>query len=448
MRNAFDVIKPQQITKLAGNLHSLLETRLWAKIVLGMIVGILIGVALGPAAGWITPERSTVIVDWLALPGRIFLVMLQMIVVPLVFASVIRGISASGSPEQLKSVGLRIALYFLATTTVAIVIGVGFALLVQPGTYIDGQVVASSMERSADVVPKAEAPGLSDVPSLIVSILPDNPLGSMVETEMLQVVLFGLIVGAAVVGMAADRARPLLDLMESIQEVCMTVVKWCMKLAPIAVLGLLAQITAKVGLDVLAGLTIYMATVGGGLLCLMIFYMLVVKVLAGRSPVEFLSQIRDAQLLAFSTSSSAATMPYSLEIAEKQLGVRSSISQFLVPLGATVNMDGTALYQGVATVFLAQVFGVHLGLPELVLVVVTAVAASIGAPSTPGVGIVILALVLQSVGVPEAGIALIIGVDRILDMSRTSVNVTGDLTACVVMERWIGKNTDSSVSLA
>ena len=281
---------------------------------------------------------------------------------------------------------------------------------------------------------------------MIVSILPANPLGSMVETEMLQVVLFGLIVGAAVVGMAPERARPLLELMDSIQEVCMTVVKWCMKIAPIAVFGLLAQITAKVGIDVLGGLTIYMGTVLAGLVCLLAFYCLLVSTAGRYSPLSFLSKIRETQLLAFSTSSSAATMPYSLETAQEKLGVRKSVAQFLIPLGATVNMDGTALYQGVATVFLAQVFGVQLGMTELVLVVVTAVAASIGAPSTPGVGIVILAMVLQSVGIPEAGIALIIGVDRILDMSRTSVNVTGDLTACLLMDRWMNLETETTDS--
>ena len=193
---------------------------------------------------------------------------------------------------------------------------------------------------------------------------------------------------------------------------------------------------------------IYVGTVLLGLLILMCLYLLIVWFISRRSPWQFLSAVRDVQLLAFSTSSSAAVMPVSIKTAEEKLGVRSSISQFLIPLGATINMDGTALYQGVATIFLAQVFGVDLGVSGLLLVIVTAVGASIGSPGTPGVGIVILATVLDSVGIPLSGIALIIGVDRILDMSRTAVNVTGDLTACTVMDRWVGGKDTTELSPA
>jgi len=218
-----------------------------------------------------------------------------------------------------------------------------------------------------------------------------------------------------------------------------------MLLAPLAVFGLLAQITTKIGLEVLFGMGIYVGTVLLGLFILLCLYLLIVLVISRRSPWKFLSAVRDVQLLAFSTSSSAAVMPVSIKTAEEKLGVRSSISQFLIPLGATINMDGTALYQGVATIFLAQVFGVDLGVSGLLLVIVTAVGASIGSPGTPGVGIVILATVLDSVGIPLSGIALIIGVDRILDMSRTAVNVTGDLTACTVMDRWVGGKDTSEL---
>ncbi len=215
----------------------------------------------------------------------------------------------------------------------------------------------------------------------------------------------------------------------------MTIVKWSMLLAPVAVFGLLAKFTARVGIDALIGMAVYVGTVLLGLLIILCIYLIIVFFASRQSPWRFLAGIRDVILVAFSTSSSAAVMPLSIKTAEEKLGVRPSISQFVIPLGATINMNGTALYQGVATVFLAQVFGLELGFGALLLIIVTVVAASIGTPATPGVGIVILALVLNSVGIPTSGIALIIGVDRILDMSRTAINVTGDLVACKVMDR-------------
>jgi Na+/H+-dicarboxylate symporter len=202
---------------------------------------------------------------------------------------------------------------------------------------------------------------------------------------------------------------------------------------------LLAQITIKIGFDAILGMSAYVGTVLLGLALLLITYLGIVLVLGRRSPLTFLADVREVQLLAFSTSSSAAVMPLSMQAAEEKLGTSQALSQFVIPLGATVNMAGTAIYQVIAAVFLTQVFGVELSLSDLFLLAATTVGASIGSPSTPGVGIVILATILAGIGVPASGIALIIGVDRILDMSRTSINVTGDLAACVVMERWIGE---------
>jgi Na+/H+-dicarboxylate symporter len=210
-----------------------------------------------------------------------------------------------------------------------------------------------------------------------------------------------------------------------------------MWLAPFAVFGLLAQLTTKIGLNALLGMAVYVSTVLLGLLLLLLVYLLILWVFARQAPLPFLKAAREVLLLAFSTSSSAAVMPLSIKTVEEKLRVRSSISQFVIPLGATINMNGTALYQGVAAIFLAQVFSVDISTAGMLLIVVTAVGASIGSPATPGVGIVILALVLDSVGIPTAGIALILGVDRILDMSRTAINVCGDLTACVLMNRWV-----------
>ena len=213
----------------------------------------------------------------------------------------------------------------------------------------------------------------------------------------------------------------------------MVIVKWVLRFAPIAVFGLMADISARVGLKAIVGMGAYVGTVVAGLLVLFAVYLLIILIFARRSPVAFLGQAREALLLAFSTSSSAAVMPLSLQIAENRLNVPSAVSRFVIPLGTTINMGGTALYQAVAAIFLAQVFGIQIGTMGIVLIVMMAVGAAIGSPGTPGVGIVILASILESVGIPSSGIVLILGVDRLLDMCRTVVNVAGDLVACVVI---------------
>ena len=255
---------------------------------------------------------------------------------------------------------------------------------------------------------------------------------------MLQVVIFAMVVGVALVMMAPAQSKPMLDLLGSLQEVCMTVVRWAMLLAPFAVFGLLAQLTAKLGVEALLGMAIYVGTVLLGLFTLFVVYLCIIFFVARQNPFVFVKSVGSVLLLAFSTSSSAAVMPLSIKTAEEKLKVRPSVSQFIIPLGATINMNGTALYQGVATIFLAQVFGIDIGIGGMALIVITSVGASIGAPATPGVGIVILSMVLGTVGVPASGIALIMGVDRILDMSRTAINVSGDLVAAKLMDRWVG----------
>ena len=440
-----ELIQPDNLKRLAGNLQVLIKSRLWLQIFIGLALGVVVGLILGPSAGLVERETANAIGDWLAVPGKIFLILIQMIVIPLVFSSVILGLAASENLAQLKRLGLRIAPYFVVTTALAITIGIGVSLVVRPGEYIESGLVTAAMETEIPKVDGAltETPSLRDLPEKLVEVLPQNPFAAMVGKEMLQIVLFALIIGLALVTLAPEQSRPLLELLSSVQEVCMKIVRWAMLLAPVAVFGMLAQITARVGMDVLVGMGIYVGTVFLGLFCMLCVYLAIVFVVSGITPWRFLKSARDVQLLAFSTSSSAAVMPLTIKTAEERLGVRSSIAQFLVPLGTTVNMDGTALYQGAATVFLAQVFGVDLSLGALVLVVVTTVGASIGSPATPGVGIVILATVLGTVGIPASGIALIIGVDRILDMSRTAINVTGDLTACTVMDRWVGGKSAS-----
>lgn len=415
--------------RLAWRLSGFVRGRLWLQVLVAMVAGIGTGMAIGPTGGWLAPATAQVVGNWLALPGTLFLAMVQMIVIPLVVASIVLGMASSGDMQQLRSTGLRTGLFFLGTTVVAACIGLAVALLVQPGTYL--QLASLPAPAAAQV---AEPPSLATLPSQIVRIVPTNPLQASVDQNMLQVVVLAIFVGVALVTMERRLAQPLLDLLGAVQEVSMVVVRWAMYLVPAAVFGLMTQLTARMGLDALLGMGVYVLTVLGALLVAFAFLMLVYALGRRRSPLGFLKGCRDVLLLAFSTSSSAAVMPLTIRTAEERLGVQPAVARFVIPLGTTINMGGTALYQVIATLFLAQVYQVDVGLPGLLLVVVLAVGASIGSPGTPGIGIVILAMLLGSVGIPPEGIALIIGVDRILDMSRTTLNVTGDLVAASVVD--------------
>jgi len=438
-KHPLEQLELASLQRLSGSLERLVETQLWARVLIGLIAGIGVGGALGPSAGLLDPKVAITIASWLALPGSLFLALVQMIVVPLVFSSVVRGLAAGENVQQLRRLGLAGAGFFIVTTAAATALGLVLGLLVRPGRFLDAAMIRAAMASEVAIPNEVPAtPAIDQLPELVIDLLPSNPLASMVGGEMLQVILFAFIVGVALVNLATEKSAPLFDLLGSVQDVCMSVVSWAMRLAPIAVFGLVARLTATVGVDVLGGMAVYVLTVLAGLSIIMGSFVVMAAVAGGTGPFRFLASIREVVLLAFSTSSSAAVMPLSIQTAEEKLGVRGSIARFLVPLGATVNMNGTALYQGVATVFLAQVFEVPLSSLALLLIVVTAVSASIGSPATPGAGIVILAMVLESAGIPAAGLALILGVDRILDMSRTAVNVTGDLTACVVLNRWAG----------
>jgi Na+/H+-dicarboxylate symporter len=435
-------IKPLEY--FSFNLNRLVRGRLWLKVLIGMLLGIGTGILIGPGLGWVNADLANTLGNWLALPGQLFLTLVQMIVIPLVFASVVRGLDASESLEQLKRMGLGVVFYFIVTTTVAIVIGLWITSLIKPGTYINADLLktvqhATVVENSTP----ASVPQLAELPEKLITLLPSNPLTSMVEGQMLQVVIFAMIIGMALLMMNEKQARPMRDLIASLQEVCMTVVGWAMRLAPFAVFGLMAQLTARIGFDALIGMAVYIGTVLLGLLILLLLYLLIVFVASRERPIVFLKSVREVMLLAFSTSSSAAVMPLTIKTVQEKLGVSTTVAQFVIPLGATINMNGTALYQGVAAVFLAQVFGIDLSIGAMLLIVVTAVGASIGSPGTPGVGMVILAMVLETVNIPAAGIVLIMGVDRILDMSRTAVNVCGDMVAARVMQRWLGNTAQA-----
>lgn len=430
-------LTPLDSNRLVTRLDALVRSKLWAQILISMILGVGLGLALSPSGGGLVEESTAhLFAAWLAIPGRLFLALIQMVVVPLVLSSIIIGISSGGDTEFLRRIGFRIAPYFVCTTLVAVIIGASLALWIQPGQYVDqaGTVTSDVIELRHT----AEAAGTSmSLPEQIVAIVPANPSNAILQRSMFQIVVFAILMAIALVSIKPERAKPLIDLFVSLQEVSMKVVSWAMVLAPLAVFGLLAQISIDAGLDALLGMSAYVGTVLLGLLLLLTFYLAVVAVIGQQNPFTFLSRIREVQLLAFSTSSSAAVMPLSMKTAQEKLNVPKPISQFVIPLGATVNMDGTALYQVIAAVFLTQAYGIDLTLAQLALLSATTVGASIGAPSTPGVGIVILATIVQSLGVPPQGVALILGVDRILDMTRTAVNVSGDLAASVIMKNWL-----------
>jgi Na+/H+-dicarboxylate symporter len=443
--HSLELLHPRSLKHLTHYVDRLVAGRLWAKVLLGMVLGIATGTLLGPTVGWLPEAWARPLGEWLALPGLLFLAVIQMIVVPLVVAAVVRGIAGSTDLEQLKRGGMLLGGYFLATTVLATVMGIVLGAVLRPGDYVDSATVRALRKQAppANVEPLDGAGelDLTALPSELISLLPVNPLGSMVDGEMLQVVLFSLLLGIALISLNPSASKPLLELMGSLQAVCMAIVGGVMRLAPYAVFGMLARVMMNTGVGVLAGVGAYVAAFLIGMLALLVVFLSIAVAVGRQHPGRFLAAIRDAQLLAFSTDSSAATMPLSIQTAEEKLGVRPSIAQLVMPIGASVNMGGTALYQGLATLFMAQLFDVSLPMSSLVALVVTALGASIGAPATPGVGIVVLATVLQASGIPLAGLALILGVDQVLERVRTVLNVTGDLVAATVMDRLLPSET-------
>ena len=421
------------------------EKTLWIKILIGMLFGIAVGLLLSPHGYALLSEQVvSEVAPWIKLPGILFLGLLQMVVVPLILCSIILGITQSGELAFLQKMGARIVVYFMFTTVVSISIGIGLVYLIDPAGYVDPALI-NSFQTEALTSQQGSAPQKTfqnlTIPDRIANLLPINLSKAMLEKNLLQIVIASIVIGVALVSLPKETGRPVKDVCVSVQDIAMVVISWAMRIAPIAVFGLLCDITIKLGFGALAGMGMYMLTVFLGLLVMLSVYLMILFFVAGRNPVAFLSAARETKMLAFSTSSSAATMPFTMACAEQKLGVPERISRFVIPIGATINMDGTALYQAVATVFLVQVFGEMSGVvlthADLALILVTTVGASIGTPATPGVGIVVLATILTSIGLDPAAVGFILGVDRILDMCRTTVNVTGDLTASVVMHKWL-----------
>lgn len=436
---------PRSLPYLTRRLVPLVRTHLWLQVLIAMVLGVAFGIAIGPTTGWVDAEVALVVGAWVALPGQLFLLAIQFVVVPLIVASVIRGIAAGEGPTGLGELGLKTSLFFVVSTVLAVILGLGVALLIQPGGFVDSASVIGALTDNAAATPAVAAsgpPGVGEIPDVIATLFPRDPLTTFTSGNMLQIVIASIILGGALVMTANDQRQPLLALLASIQAVCMVIVGFVLRLAPFAVFGLLAKISSRIGVSALIGTGMYVVTVVVGLTLLLLIYLLVVRLFAGRRIFPFLGATREVMLLAFSTSSSAAVMPLTLTTAEQKLGVRSHVARFVIPLGTTINMAGTALYQAVATLFLAQVFAVDIGLSGMILIVIMATGAAIGSPGTPGVGIVILATILTSVGIPAAGVAIVLGVDRLLDMCRTVVNVTGDLAASAIIDRRTGNGAE------
>ena len=394
---------------------------LTAKVLIGMVTGLLIGLIMRQFTGNVFIEHYLVGGIFHVI-GKIFLVSLKMIVVPLVFASIVCGACSLKDISVLGRLGIKTVVFYLATTCIAISLAMGLAFLVGPG-------IGANLESTSEFASRA-APSISEV---IIGMFPTNPIEAMAEGNTLQIIVFSLLFGIAIAA-AGKPAEPIAKLFVALNEVMMKLVTLIMHLAPYGVLSLMAKLFYSINLGAIGNLIQYFLVVLGALaLQLFITYCGMLKVFTGLSPRLFLTKIQDAFMFAFSTASSNATIPVTLEAVTRRMGVSNKVASFTVPLGSTINMDGTAIMQGAATVFIAQAFGVDLTMGDYMMVIVTATLASIGTAGVPGVGLVMLAMVLQQVGLPLEGIALIMGVDRLLDMVRTAVNITGDsVVSCIV----------------
>jgi Na+/H+-dicarboxylate symporter len=425
---------------------SLFKTRLpmHIKILLGIGAGTLVGL-LAARLGY-----SGVVLTWFKPLGTVFVNLLKLLAVPLVLVSLVDGVTGLRDLRKLSSMGGRTLLIFLCTTVLAVTLGLVLVNIVRPGDYL-------STERREDLKARfstqtdqgfnnAQAFKERGPLSPLVDMVPDNLFHALSNnTSMLQVVFFALFMGVAIMSLPSDQTQSVRDLFGQLNRIVLLMADYVMAFAPIGVFALIASLIADLAgndpakaLELLGALSVYALTVVLGLaLMLLVVYATLVRVFGGLSPRRFFRVMSPAQLLAFSTSSSNATLPVNLECAEK-LGVREEVRTFVLPLGATVNMDGTSLYQAVATVFIAQAFGTDLTWAQQLTIVLTATLASIGSAGVPGAGMVMLVIVLQSVGLESAGIALVVAVDRILDMMRTVVNVTGDAMTAVLVDRWMG----------
>lgn len=398
---------------------SLTTKVLWAML-LGIIVGLIINIT-----GLNTPSsfvHEYIVGGLFHIIGTMFITALKMLVVPLVFFSLISGVLGIGDIRKLGNVGVKSFILYLLTTALAIAIAIGMASLVIP-------FFSSPIPHEATFT-ASEAPALS---SVLINIIPSNVIQAFASGNMLQIIFFSILLGISLL-MVGKKAQNIAEGIEVMNEAMMNMVNIVMSVAPYAVFALLAKAIAELGLDILAQLAVYVVVLIAALLFhLFGTLMFILKLFSRLNPGMFLRKIRDAQVFAFSTSSSNATIPVTLRSVTKRMGVDNSVASFTVPFGATINMDGTAIMQGVATVFIANIYGIELGISGYLTVILMSVLASIGTAGVPGVGLIMLSMVFVQVGLPLEGIGLILGVDRLLDMVRTSVNVTGDaVVTCIV----------------
>ncbi|MDA1315904.1 MAG: dicarboxylate/amino acid:cation symporter [Acidobacteria bacterium] len=421
--------------------------QLYTKILIGLAAGTAVGLAAN-VAGIEGLKNLLVEVEPV---GTAFIRLITMIVIPLVVASLMVGTASLGDLRKLGRIGGKTVVYYFVTTALAVCLGLLLSNIIQPGNGVDPATrdqLASRYEGEAQgrMQIAAGAPSLKDV---LLNMIPRNPVQAAADFELLPLIFFSVIFGAAISLLPQDQRGAVVTFFEGINGASMVVIGWVMKLAPYAVFALIASVVAQFGLDLLQSLLVYSITVIAGLaIHTFVTTALLVRFAAGLNPVVFFKRIFPVQIFGFSTSSSSATLPLTMSRAQSELGISKEVSSFVLPLGATINMDGTALYQAVAVMFIAQIYGIPLSLTAQITVVITATLASIGAAGVPSAGLITLIIVLQSVGLGdkvEAGIALILGVDRILDMLRTATNITGDLSCAAFIARTEGEALDPTV---
>ncbi|GGE67703.1 dicarboxylate/amino acid:cation symporter [Priestia taiwanensis] len=406
-------------------------------ILLALLFGAIVGLALNLFAPHLFTPLNQYVFDPV---GKLFIKLIKMLVVPIVFFSIALGAAGIGDPKKLGRIGGKAISFFLVTTALAIMLAMALALVLSPG-----KVGSIDTAASQAYEPKGEPPSVVDT---FLNIVPDNPIQAMVNGDMLAIIFFAVLVGFAL-AMLREKSPTFYNFIEEGNNIMLYLVTVVMKTAPYGTFALIASAIGKQGFDAMGKMALYMVTILIALfLHTVIVYGGAVKLLAKKSPVWFFKNFFPVMTIGFSTSSSSASLPVAMKTAQEKLGVPRSISSFVQPLGATINMDGTAIMQGVATIFIAQVYGVTLTFEQLIMVVLTAVLASIGTAGVPGVGLIMLAMVLDQVNLPVEGIALIMGVDRLLDMTRTAVNITGDAVCALAVAESEKKHSSPNEKIA
>ena len=416
------------------------------KILIGMVLGVLLGFIASSIDG-----GKELVQDWIKPFGTIFINSLKLIAVPLILGSLIKGVSDLKDISKLSKMGGKTILIYILTTVIAVSIGLMLVNVIKPGNSISEKtrtdLVSNYTESTQKYKDQAASQKESGPLQALIDLVPQNIIGASSENKnMLQVIFFAIFFGIGLILIPEDKSKPVKDFFDGFNEVILKMIDLIMLAAPYGVLALLAALVVESpSADLFKALGWYALTVLLGLMMMIVFYMALVFIFTGKKPKVFINGISPAQLLAFSTSSSAATLPVTMERVHEHLGVDEEVSSFVLPIGATINMDGTSLYQAVAAVFIAQAFGMDLSFGVQLGIVATATLASIGSAAVPGAGMVMLVIVLAQAGIPEAGLALIFAIDRPLDMCRTVVNVTGDATVSMMIAKSEGKLRDPHV---